>query len=372
MPFSGNLRTFTLPDLLQWLSLSRKTGLLRVNQSDHEVSLLIRKGVLTGVTSSQPTRRIGQFLISRGYIEEITLRMALNHQEARGQERLLGDILCSQGYIGRELLDRALRERSEEIVYDLFLLEDGEFRFEEDGRFSGGVEVSISLDPLVLEGVRRKDEWARIRGVLPCDEVRVRFLKPMLAARSDRSDLWHRLQALPQREASIGELIMATRRSPFDIYMVLYRMLQDGELELIHTPPEAPRPAPVVENLADIEAEILQLTRGHDFRRAWQRWQEVGREAVERDWIASLERQIFEEESRFLRQRLPGQSVPGLAVPLRLIKREELSTKEGFLISRLGEGMTVKSLCQVMPLAEIEILRILHGLVSRGVIAFTG
>lgn len=369
MSFSGDLKTFTLPDLLQRLSLSRKTGLLWIKGSDYQVSLRIHRGELTGVTTSQPARRIGQFLISRGYIEEVSLRMALNHQEGRGEVRLLGDILCTEGYMGREKLDRALQERSEEIVYDLFLLDEGEFGFEE-GAPPGAVavEVSLSLDSLVLEGIRRKEEWSRIRHVLPCDDVRVRFLRPKSAARSDRSNLWHRLRALPHRDASIGELIMTTRRSPFDIYQLLFRMLQDGELELIHTPAAAVVEASAVENLSDIEAEVLQLVRGHDFQRAWQRWREVGREAVDGEWVNRLGRQIETEERDCLRDRFPEQSVPVLALPPRLIKREDLSPKEGFLISRLGEKMTIKTLCQVMPLAEIDIFRILLGLEKRGVI----
>ena len=77
MPLFGTFSTMSLPDLLQWLAASAKTGTLRVERNRATKVLRVRDGRVTGSSSDEPALRLGQFLLSQKKITEEQLREAL-------------------------------------------------------------------------------------------------------------------------------------------------------------------------------------------------------------------------------------------------------------------------------------------------------
>ena len=69
-------------------------------------------------------------------------------------------------------------QRGEEVVYDLFTRRAGRFTFE-PGQVTAAKAVERSVESLILEGMRRMDHWNEIRRRLPDDRAR-----PVLAADS--------------------------------------------------------------------------------------------------------------------------------------------------------------------------------------------
>ena len=63
-------------------------------------------------------------------------------------------------------LRRALKAKAEETIYDLFLWPSGQFEFRE-GEFPENIHITFEtpVTPVILEGIRRVDEWQRIRTV---------------------------------------------------------------------------------------------------------------------------------------------------------------------------------------------------------------
>jgi hypothetical protein len=370
MAVSGKIKTFPLTDLFQWISLSRKSGVLRISCGDYLIQVFFRKGVLVSAATSDPSRRFGQYLLARGFLDEAQLRRALDHQEKAEGERLLGEVLQQLKIMGRDRIERALRERAAELVYDLFLLEDGVFFFEErEGIPDNLVELNLNVDSLILEGVRRTDEWGRIRQVLPDDTVRVRILPGKAKFAGGAPELRGQILGLAGQDRTIAEIAMHTRRSPFDVYFELYRMLGEGCLEIAAAAPPAAATAPVLD-LREFEGEIRRLAQTWMFQSAWSLLRDMQGRLLDPGGLAELERWLLEQENAFLRGRFRDTDVPWMKGPLDQIRREKLTPREGFLLSRLGTGVSVKNLCQVMPLAEVEILRLLDSLERKGVISF--
>lgn len=368
MAQSGNIKSRPLAELLQSYSLSRKSGTLRILTHEHSYQLSIFKGVLVAASTSEPARKIGQYLISRGFLDEASLRDALEEQEVLGKRRL-GEILAARGVLSPQQMDQALRQRAEEIVADLFLLEEGAFHFDDRAVFPEElVELDIDLDSLVLDGLRRKEEWVRLRRILGGDGVRVRVCPREAAAGPDRRTAFQDwLLKMLETDVSIGEVIIRSRRSAFEVYLELHRLLQAGRLEVV-TGRESRRASPEVLDLKQLEQEVRAFARARDYMRAWQRLRGLQSQLVDPPWLGELRAWLEKDEADFLEQRYSEQSVPALAVDMAQIRREELDPKEGFLLSRLGEGMNLKTLCQVMPLAKGEILRLLHSLERRGIV----
>src|SRR5262245_3012246 len=157
----GNLRTMALPDVLQWVAMGQETGTLLVQRGATETRILFRDGSLFSSWSNDPRHSLGQYLIRDRHVTEEQLFKALLAQERGGG--LLGSILVADGRLSEEDLKTALAFKAEETIYDLFLWNEGDFEFK-DGELSDEVRFHLRLPitAVILEGIRRVDEWARI------------------------------------------------------------------------------------------------------------------------------------------------------------------------------------------------------------------
>jgi len=174
---------------------------------------------------------------------------------------------------------------------------------------------------------------------------------------------------LLNEEKSIGELIMMTRCSSYQVYASLFNLLQKQCIEIGSAQsPKVKKKEKKLDNNRQLEEDFFQLIGAQDFEQARGRIEELQKQSRDHEWMQKMKSRINREEMSFLQQRLPNNGIPVLTVSLTEARNLELGPQEGFLLSRLGEGMDVKSLCQVMPLAEYDILRILFSLEKRGVV----
>lgn len=157
MSITGNLRTLELSELLQWLAQGKKTGLLVVERGALEKRIYFEDGRIISSSSNDPEEHLGTFLVQRGYVDESTLEHAMKLQEAT--QILLGKVLVTLDSISENDLEKILRLKTEESVYELFRWEEGDFRFIKDERpDSAMVPVSLEVTNIVMEGMRRLDE----------------------------------------------------------------------------------------------------------------------------------------------------------------------------------------------------------------------
>jgi len=372
MSLSGNIGTFPLAELFQWFSITRKSGILTITTRGDSVNLYIDKGMLISADSDAAPRRLGQYLLSRGFITEAQLKQALDRQEQPGKRQRLGDILQDGGMLNDRILEQALRQRSEEIVYDLFLLEEGHFAFRQDADFPVEAliaELNLSLNQLVLEGMRRRDEWKEFRRIFPSDAVRIKLRRPDHIPADDDDTLPGRLVQLLYQERTIGELVMTTRRSPYQVYHALHEMERKQLVEVREAAPAA-LDGPAVEP-PDPVREAQRFARLADegrFAEVWDRLEALRHHGADPDWCRQQAQRLEEKEIGFLCHELPRETVPRLRLTTADVRRLDLSPQEGYIISRLTEGLDIRTLGQIMPLSEVDLLRVLRSLAKKGVI----
>jgi len=177
MSLVGNLEDLGLGEILQIVSLSRKSGVLRVNSRGRLGEIAFRQGKVIRASSSSFQESLGELLIRKGLIDLATLRGALALQEREGFQERLGSILIRQYGVAAAAIDEVVREQFEKVVYSLFAWVEGTFDFE----LQENVEAvdNIRMDPmqfmldqglnpqfLAMEGARLIDEQ-RHRGNLP-------------------------------------------------------------------------------------------------------------------------------------------------------------------------------------------------------------
>ena len=170
MGLSGNLQTMLPGDLLQWLSLGQKTGTLVISNKRVEKKIFFRRGRVISSASNDPREYLGQFLMSHGYLTEPELKKAM---EGQLQSRiLLGKILVMIDVIAESDLQRLMRLKAEEEIYDIFLWNDGEFYFIDDELPQMEmIPLQVDVTGIIMEGTRRVDEWSRIRELIPGDDL---------------------------------------------------------------------------------------------------------------------------------------------------------------------------------------------------------
>jgi len=171
MAIKGSLREASLPDVLQLLSMGKKTGCLSVTHRNNFGYIYFDKGKISYASIVNRRDRIGDMLVKAGQISQEQLQSAIDSQ-SKQREKRIGDLLVDLGFISRERLHEHVRIQIEEAVYLLFTWNEGTFNFEVDVRPERqDLLVSINPESLLLEGARRVDEWSLIEKKIPSFDV---------------------------------------------------------------------------------------------------------------------------------------------------------------------------------------------------------
>ena len=173
MALEGTLRDFSFADILQLISLQRKTGVLTLKSGDNVTTVSFVEGNIVGAsTLNQHTEDlIGLILLKRGEIEADALERALQRQEETLQR--LGRILIEQGFVTIETVRSALQQQTLQIVYRIFGWNDGDYHFsqETDIDFDRELVEPMVADSIIMEGARMTDEWPFIDRRIPDRDV---------------------------------------------------------------------------------------------------------------------------------------------------------------------------------------------------------
>jgi hypothetical protein len=354
-----------LAELLQWITLGRKTGSLTFVRNKIKNYVFFKDGKIISSKSNEPTKQLGHYLLFHGKITEAQLKRALEIQQ---QNRMnLGKILVAEGHITKEDAERALIGRTEEVIYDLFLWEEGYFHFTANG-FSLDELILIDLDinSILFEGVRRKDEWVRIREIFPSNNV-VLAIRPGADLKTlVLRPLQKKLLFLASQGKTISEMILEVHGSDFQVNFELFQLCDRNVLvvkEVRQTPPQPENPAA----LCDQAQELME-------RRRYQEAIAVLQEILRLDPQNARAYELMDVAEKALCQELyrnsiPPDKTPHFLVPESALTRYSLSYQEGFVASRINGSCDVKSIIMLSPLRELEILQILDKLLKLELIA---
>jgi hypothetical protein len=245
MSLVGNLEDLGLGDILQIVSLSRKSGVLYLRNEPEgdarqtEGEIIFQNGQVIRATSTEATQNLGDILLARGLITETQLDEALAVQRAGGGRERLGNVLIRLG-VAPDKIQESIRKQTEAIVYAFFRWQRGDFSFElreSDGALDKvdlemrHMVLDSGLNPqfLAMEGTRLKDESKRGQ----IDPASLPVAPRVAAAAAAAPPLTH--APTPEPPSERGEAAAASGPSddPFADLGV-----DAGDLA------EAPRPAP--------------------------------------------------------------------------------------------------------------------------------
>lgn len=233
MGLTGNLKTVSFSDVLQLLSTGKKTGALVVANGVRKKEISFREGNIIYASSVNSNEDLlGNLLLKRGKIGKKDLERAITLHKQSG--RALGATLVDMELFDKEEVAECLRMQIEEIVYNLFSWNEGEFSFSE-GQTPKNIPfmVNLSTMSIIMEGTRRIDEWMEIQKVLPPNDVLLR-IKLQSHAASDQVTLSmdeFKILALINGERSLPTLIAQSPIGEFPTCRAVYRLIVAGLVE---------------------------------------------------------------------------------------------------------------------------------------------
>ena len=364
MSLRGDLRTMALPDVLQWIASGRKTGTLHVERRSVQKRIILREGNIFSSWSNDPRESLGQFLIRLRLVSEEQLFRVLLAQEEKG--RLLGSILVADGILSEDDLKRALKAKAEETVYDLFLWPSGQFEFRE-GEFPENILITFEslVTPVILEGIRRVDEWQRIREVFPNLETTFKANGPAPAA---ADPVEKQVLALAAAGKSLAEMSLELRRSEFETAALVFDLHSRGLVAVGQVRPDTQASDPVgaIQALLTLAYQRLQEKRYEAALEAYEDVLALDRlnQNAKKGLIAAMEARQRERQLHAVSR----DKVPVMAVDFATLTRQNLDPHEGFVLSRVNGQWDVQSILKLCPMGEEEAMLIFARLLDRKLI----
>jgi hypothetical protein len=351
-----------LPEILQWISTGRKTGTLHVERRSVHKRIVFKDGVIHSSTSNDPRESMGQFLIRDRLVTEEQLFRALLQQEREG--RLLGAILVGSGILTEDAVRKSLESKAEETIYDLFLWTEGKFEFKDGELPDIHVHVEMGVTSVIMEGIRRVDEWRRIKEVFPSMATTFRALTTgkELEDSAERQAL-----ALAAAGKMLAEMSLEMRRSEFETASLVLDLHNRGLLAVDR----------VKENLPDDAVgsiqELLSTARQRITERRWDAANQAFEKVLALDHLNQDAKKGLiavaeaRKKDRLLRT-VPLDNVPVLKMDVLSLTRQNFDAREGFVLSRVNGQWDVRSILKLCPMSEEDALLIFARLLERKVI----
>jgi hypothetical protein len=161
----GNLARFEMPDILTFLNMGRRTGVLVLEHPDQESKIFFREGRPIYATSTKEDLRVGNMLVRQGKVKTAELERIL---EMRQPGQKIGEALLQHRILRQDELASFLKIQVSEVIFDTFVWKKGLFSFyDKVPPPETAVTLAMDLQNLIMEGVRRIDERGRLSEVFP-------------------------------------------------------------------------------------------------------------------------------------------------------------------------------------------------------------
>jgi len=245
MALKGNLRNFSITQLLNLVNLARKTGTLVVEGPGETAWVSFREGQLAYSKMGQDEDDLVSVLYRANKLSKAQYSMIKSRADGMSDKEL-GLLLINADYLSQEDILESLRSEFVSVLQRIFTWVEGLFRFEEDVLPPDGkITLRIGLENIIMEGSRRLREWEQLQDELPSLDIALRFTdRPGADLRKVNLSVeeWRVVSYISPKN-TIRQIAKTTKMNDLEIRKVVYGLLQAGLVELIRPEGvEAPQP----------------------------------------------------------------------------------------------------------------------------------
>jgi hypothetical protein len=241
MALKGDLHDFSTTQLLNLISLARKTGTLTIEGSQ-VAQMAFRDGKLVLANMGENSNSLAYVLEDAGILTHQQGEV-IRTKASGTSDKQLGHLLIKAGYVTQGDIIQSVRRHTLDVVFRLFTWVEGLFRFDANTiPPSDRITVPIDLESVIMEGSRRLKEWEVLQEELPDLDVSLRFSdRPNSRLRNINLTVeeW-RVVSFVSPKNSIRQIAEAINLNEFQIRRIVYGMIQAGLVEIIEPVPVAP------------------------------------------------------------------------------------------------------------------------------------
>ena len=244
MALRGNLRDFTVTQLLNLINLAHKTGTLVIEGPNEVARIAFRDGKLAFAQVGQEDNRLATVLHRANRLSTGQLR-AIQTRATHLSDKELGLLMINAGYMTQDDILNALQSHFTEAVRRLFTWVEGSFRFENDLMPpQDRITVRLDLENLIIEGARQLREWEQLQDEIPSLDMALRFIErneTNIQKMNLSVEEWRVVSYINPRN-TIQQIASAAKMSDLEIRRIVYGLIQAGLVEVMR-PEGAPQPA---------------------------------------------------------------------------------------------------------------------------------
>jgi len=357
----GDLRTFALPDLLQWLDASHRPGRLSVSYGGGERIFYLGESGIERFGAVGLYERLARIVRLLGLIDDQGASIAV--EQARAGKRL-EDAFTLVG-VPTETLRTIAHDDIFQSATDLFEEAGGTFHFSDDPELEDDetVRVEIPIREILYESVRRLDEAAAAKDAITGDDIFLRPGKPADGAVAGRAAAAR--ASIGRNGAPVGAVRLALGISKGCAARILYDLWRGGFLK-IEGGQIPPAPDPLTHMLR--QGERL-LADGH-FEAASLVFNSLLAADPSDRRVREFARAVAREHVESLYRKLLPVLVPDLTTPESSLAA--LRPDERIVASLVNGKWDVSTLVLASPLRELQTLRAIERMVELGFVALRG
>jgi Domain of unknown function (DUF4388) len=251
MKLEGSLDAFSLPDVFQLLSFTKKSGGLHLAHDASDGVVFFAGGQISGASADSSRQPLARRLVGSGTLTDEALADAIQvalSGEGVGVVRALLD----QGAIDPELLRVAAGDQSVDAVFDLLRWQNGDFAFVMDEANPDDVGVSMSVEAVLADAEARRASWDSVSQVVPSPQA-VLAMPVVLPGDPQVSREEWSLLALVDGRRTVTELVDLTGSGQYAVVSTLAALVTRGLLEV--------RPEAGAESAADSDDHVNVVLR---------------------------------------------------------------------------------------------------------------
>ena len=233
MALQGNLDDFSLPEILQLIAVQQKSGVLKLTAGDDVAVVFFEAGKIVSTRDRRRNARdpLKPFLVRTGHLSEAQLKQ-IETIEAESR-RELTDILVSGNYLSNDELTTAVENQIQDTLHQLLTWKTGSYHFSGDARTvpKFAVNVRLNTEALLMESMRRIDEFARYRETFTSPAMVLRP-KALATPPKEMSPQEQRVLPLVDGLRPLRDVVSQSKIVEFEAYEALHHLYDLGVIEV--------------------------------------------------------------------------------------------------------------------------------------------
>jgi len=232
MALRGNLRDFTITQLLNLINLAQKSGTLVVDGPSEQAYVSFREGKLAYAKVGQDDGSLAAVLHKANKLTVNQYR-AIVERAGKISDKELGLLLINAGYLSQEEILANLQSYFTDALRRLFTWVEGFFRFENDMMApEDRINVRLDLENIIIEGSRQLREWEQLQDEIPSLDMALKFTDRPMKNVNLSVEEW-RVVSFINPKNSMKQIAQTNKMNDIEIRRIVYGLLQAGLVEIV-------------------------------------------------------------------------------------------------------------------------------------------